>query len=212
MPAEMGTFRVDVELENPARPGARAVVPNVLVDTGAELSWMPAAILESLGVEPRKHWRFRQADGSILERWAGWAAIYLAGTSTVDEIVFGEPGDLILLGARSLEGMNLRVDPFNKALVDAGPAPAAATGGLAGAHPRLPPASRSLRATGKRTVIPPVWAGCTSSRRVASSEEGRGCHPEAEGRGGRSQPNEQQTGGRGAISCPRAYPSSAPPQ
>jgi len=71
-------------------------------------------------------WRFLQADGSIVERWAGWAGIYLAGTSTVDEIVFGEPGDLILLGARSLEGMNLRVDPFNKALVDAGPAPAAA--------------------------------------------------------------------------------------
>ena len=126
MPAEMGTFRIDVELENPARPGARAVVPNVLVDTGAELSWIPAAILESLGVERRKHWRFRQADGSIVERWAGWAGIYLAGTSTVDEIVFGEPGDLILLGARSLEGMNLRVDPFNKVLVDAGPAPAAA--------------------------------------------------------------------------------------
>jgi hypothetical protein len=56
----------------------------------------------------------------------GWAGIYLAGTSTVDEIVFGEPGDLILLGARSLEGMNLRVDPFSKALVDAGPAPAGA--------------------------------------------------------------------------------------
>jgi predicted aspartyl protease len=125
MSTEMGTFRIDVELENPARPGARAVVPNVLVDTGAELSWIPAAILESLGVERRKHWRFRQADGSIVERWAGWAGIYLAGTSTVDEIVFGEPGDLILLGARSLEGMNLRVDPFNKALVDAGPAPAA---------------------------------------------------------------------------------------
>ena len=101
------------------------MVPNVLVDTGAELSWIPAAILESLGVERRKHWRFRQEDGSIVERWAGWAGIYLAETSTVDEIVFGEPGDLILLGARSLEGMNLRVDPFNKALVDAGPASAA---------------------------------------------------------------------------------------
>ena len=79
MPAEMGTFRIDVELENPARPGARAVVPNVLVDTGAELSWIPAAILESLGVERRKHWRFRQSDGSIVERWAGWAGIYLPG-------------------------------------------------------------------------------------------------------------------------------------
>ena len=126
MTDEMGTFRTDVELENPARPGTRAQVPNVLVDTGAELSWIPASVLESLGVERRKLWRFRQADGSVLERWAGWAGVYVAGTSTVDEVVFGEPGDLVLLGARSLEGMNLRVDPFNKALVDAGPASAAA--------------------------------------------------------------------------------------
>jgi len=44
--------------------------------------------------------------------------------------VFGEAGDLVLLGARSLEGLNLRVDPLTKTLVDAGPAPAAVTGSL----------------------------------------------------------------------------------
>ena len=126
MPAEMGTFRTDLELENPAQPGPRAVVTGVLVDTGAELSWIPARILESLGVERRKLWQFRQADGSIVERWAGWACLYVAGTSTVDEVVFGETNDLVLLGARSLEGMNLQVDPYRKTLVDAGPAPAAA--------------------------------------------------------------------------------------
>ena len=43
----------------------------------------------------------------------------------LDEVVFGEPGDLVLLGARSLEGLNLLVDPHRKVLVDAGPAPAA---------------------------------------------------------------------------------------
>jgi hypothetical protein len=32
----------------------------------------------------------------------------------------------VLLGARSLEGLNLRVDAATKCLVDAGPAPAAA--------------------------------------------------------------------------------------
>jgi len=50
MPDEMGTFRVDMEIENPARPGERRVLTSVLVDTGAELSWVPAEILESLGV------------------------------------------------------------------------------------------------------------------------------------------------------------------
>ena len=122
----MGTFRVDVEIENPARPGQRRTVRSVLVDTGAELSWIPAEVLESLGVERRRKWLFRQADGSILERWSSVVEIHVAGKGAGDEVVFGEPGDLVLLGSRSLEGLNFRVDPWNKRLLDAGPAPAAA--------------------------------------------------------------------------------------
>src|SRR5436309_12641109 len=62
----MGSFRVDIEIENPARPGERRAVKSVLVDTGAELSWVPAEVLESLGIERYDTWRFRQADGTIL--------------------------------------------------------------------------------------------------------------------------------------------------
>jgi predicted aspartyl protease len=126
MTEDMGTFRVDVELENPALPGERRTVTTVLVDTGAELSWFPAEVLESLNIQRRKISRFRQADGRVLERWTGPAFVYAAGTTATDDVVFGEPGDMVLLGARSLEGLNLRIDPVNKRLVDAGPAPAAA--------------------------------------------------------------------------------------
>jgi predicted aspartyl protease len=126
MSDDMGTFRVDVEIENPARPGERRTLTSVLVDTGAELSWVPAATLESLGVERYKTWRFRQADGTILERWVGGAYVHVAGNRTTDDVVFGEPGDLVLLGSRTLEGLNVRIEPVTKRLVDAGPAPAAA--------------------------------------------------------------------------------------
>lgn len=124
---DMGTFRVDLVIGNPAHqsPGATQRLSAVLVDTGAELSWFPAPVLESLGIKRRKTWHFRQADGTVLERSTGWATVSLAGIETVDEVVFGEPGDLVLLGARSLEGLNLRVDPIRKTLLDAGPAPAA---------------------------------------------------------------------------------------
>src|SRR5690349_23446508 len=44
---DMGTFRIDVEIENPARSGERRLLRSVLVDTGAELSWVPADVLES---------------------------------------------------------------------------------------------------------------------------------------------------------------------
>jgi len=125
MPAEMGTFRTTIELENPESPGRRVALHDVLVDTGAELSWIPAIALNSLGIYRRKTWHFRQADGTILERETGFAIVYAAGTMTTDEVVFGSPGDLVLLGARTLEGLNLRVEPTSKRLIDAGPAPAA---------------------------------------------------------------------------------------
>ncbi len=123
---DMGTFRVDVEIENPARPGAKRTLRSVLVDSGAELSWVPGDVLESLGVERNRKWSFRQADGTVLERWTGIVVIGVAGKRTGDDVVFGEPGDLVLLGSRTLEGLNVRIEPVTKRLVDAGPAPAAA--------------------------------------------------------------------------------------
>ena len=119
----IGTFRINFEIENPQRPGERSVVTNALVDTGSELTWIPSHILESLGISRVNLWRFRQADGTALERWAGFAYAYAEGIGTADEIIFGEPGDMTLFGARTLEGLNLRVDAHRKILVDAGPAP-----------------------------------------------------------------------------------------
>jgi predicted aspartyl protease len=122
----MDTLRVAVEVEHPDKPSARRQLPAVLVDTGAELSWFPAEALDQIGIRRLKQWHFRQADGSVLTRWAGVAVVRVAGVSCGDEVVFGEPNDLVLLGARSLEGLNLKVDPWQKTLIDAGPAPAAA--------------------------------------------------------------------------------------
>jgi hypothetical protein len=61
----------------------------------------------------------------VLERWTGIVIVSVAGRRTGDDVVFGEPGDLVLLGSRTLEGLNFRVEPVTKQLVDAGPAPAA---------------------------------------------------------------------------------------
>jgi predicted aspartyl protease len=125
MSDDMGSFRVNVEVENPRLPGVRRTLESVLIDTRAELSWFPAALLEFLGVERVNERHFRQADGSVLVRWTGGVMVRVAGVTTWDEVVFGEPGDLVLLGSRSLEGLNLRIDPVSKRLIDAGPAPAA---------------------------------------------------------------------------------------
>src|SRR2546426_2755012 len=87
MPDEMGTFRVDIEIENPARPGERRALRSVLVDTGAELSWVPAEVLESLGIERYATWRLRHDDGALLERRPGAALIYVAGKRTTPHVL-----------------------------------------------------------------------------------------------------------------------------
>lgn len=123
---DVGNLRVDIEIESLARPGQRRLLAAVVVDDRTVLSWAPAAVLESLGVARNNRWRFRRADGTVLERWTGSVVIHVAGRQTADEVVFAEPGDSNAVGFRTLRGVNLRIDPVTLKLVDAGPAPAAA--------------------------------------------------------------------------------------
>jgi len=85
-----------------------------------------AAVLEELGVAREGVQRFVVADGRVLERAIGIAIVHAEGTLAPDWVVFAEVGDMALLGAHSLEGLNLRVDSSAKRLVPAGPIVAAA--------------------------------------------------------------------------------------
>ena len=119
--SDMGTFTTDVGVENMATRGRVITLRGVLVDTGAEGTWIPRPVLESLGVTSERREQYRMANGDVLEREVGFAIVHVIGITAPDLVVFGEPGDLPILGARSLEGLNLRVDPRNKQLVNAGP-------------------------------------------------------------------------------------------
>jgi len=125
--SEMGTFQTTVGLESPLQRGKIVEVHNVLVDTGAEATWMPSAILVSLGIQPERSEIYQLADGRVLEREVGYVIVHAGGKATIDDVVFAEPTDLTILGARSLEGLNLRIDARTKQLVSAGPMLAAAS-------------------------------------------------------------------------------------
>jgi predicted aspartyl protease len=83
-------------------------------------------LLEALGIAPERTELYQMADGRILERQVGFAIVHAGGKATSDDVVFADATDLIILGARSLEGLNLRVDARRKQLVSAGPILAAA--------------------------------------------------------------------------------------
>lgn len=118
---DMGVFRTTVRIENIARRGEIRAVEGALVDSCSEFTWIPRAVLESLDIVPERVQSFRLADGRAIRREMGVAMVHAGGTSAPDFVVFAEAGDLVLLGARSLEGLNRRIDPVRKELVDAGP-------------------------------------------------------------------------------------------
>jgi predicted aspartyl protease len=116
---------VTCEIANPVDRRRSVDVPNALVDTGSECTWIPRHTLERIGVIPEKSIAFVLTNGQRITRDAGFALIRIANFVTADDVVFGEPGDLCVLGARTLEGLNLTVDAAKKRLVPGGPHPAA---------------------------------------------------------------------------------------
>lgn len=123
---DMGIFRTTIEISPLTDRARRHTLTEVMVDTGSEYNWVPRDVLSSLGIEKERNDRFETADGRVLTRPVGYAMLFAGGRSGPTIVVFAEPGDMVLLGAFGLEGLNLRVDLGRKELVPAGPVPAAA--------------------------------------------------------------------------------------
>jgi predicted aspartyl protease len=122
----MGTFYTGCKIENVVDRSKGSTLPKVLVDTGSEYTWVPETTLDKLGIQrEKKDLEFTMANGQRVTRSVGFAIVRVDKSFTVDEVVFAEKGDLLLLGARTLEGLNLAVDPHKRKLVAAGPHPAA---------------------------------------------------------------------------------------
>jgi len=122
----MGTFSTDCTVTNILDRSRSVEVPKLLVHTGAEYTWIPHRILESIGIiREKKDLVFVMANGTQITRSVGLAILRILICFTVDEVVFAEDGDPLLLGARTLEGLSLTVDSSLKKLLASGPLPAA---------------------------------------------------------------------------------------
>jgi len=122
----MGTFYTHCVVQNHVDRKRQFRIPKILVDTGSEYTWIPESTLKRIGVDrEKKDLAFIMANGQQITRSVGFAIIRIGEAFTIDEVVFAEKGDLLLLGARSLEGLNLVVNSREKKLVAAGPIPAA---------------------------------------------------------------------------------------
>ncbi len=114
----MGEIRVEIVAVNP-RTGARSEAMVALADTGATLTVMPGEVLDRLGIRRLRRVALVLADGRRQEREVGDAMVTLNGDSVPCRVVFGEPGDAVLLGLTALEQLGLAVDPVQRRLLPA---------------------------------------------------------------------------------------------
>ena len=88
-----------------------------LVDTGAAYSVIPESILHDIGVEPTETMALRYADGRLDTRPMGEGRATIGERSRDTLLIFGPEGAEPLLGAYTLQGLQLMVDSPNEQLV-----------------------------------------------------------------------------------------------
>jgi clan AA aspartic protease len=89
---------------------------NFLIDSGAIFSLVPGKILDDLGIKPHRTIEFSLADGSIIKRRVADAFFELNGEGSSAPVIYGEKGDDALLGATTLEALQLVLNPFTRTL------------------------------------------------------------------------------------------------
>jgi len=111
----MGLTVLEIEVGNPAHPKITKKL-EFLIDSGAIYSVVPTQILKKLGIKPLGKQEFRLANGEKIVRKKGGALFKYGDRIGVADVIFGEKGDSVLLGAFTLEALGLSLDPLRREL------------------------------------------------------------------------------------------------
>jgi len=104
-----------VRVVNLADPDRSADV-DMVVDSGAIYSIVPAAVLRRIGVEPREMQTFGLANGGTVRRAIGDVRYEIDRSVGAAPVIFGRRGDTSLLGVVTLEALGLQLDPLRRTL------------------------------------------------------------------------------------------------
>ncbi len=110
----METFSVEIAIGDVG--GESYETMDALVDTGATTTVVPGAVLRRLGIAPTKRETFEYAGGQRVELDMAEARARVADRETTTWVIFGED-ETALLGAYTLEGTFLAVDPYGQRLI-----------------------------------------------------------------------------------------------
>ena len=111
----MGLTVLESEAGNDSNPEVTERL-DFLVDSGAIYAVVPSPVLRKLGIKPLGEQVFRLADGTKIFRKKGGAFFRFGDKFGAADVIFGEEGDSTLLGALTLEGLGLALDPIRREL------------------------------------------------------------------------------------------------
>lgn len=111
----MGVFSLSIWVSTVDGIHSRQITATV--DTASSYSVVPASMLMELGIQPRRKEAFELGDGQTIELDVGEARVTVNGKDAVSPVGFGMEGTAALLGAVTLQTLNLVVDAKNERLV-----------------------------------------------------------------------------------------------
>ena len=94
---------------------------DAIVDTGAAYTMLPSSTLAGMGVVPEQTRTFALADGGRRRFDIAEARLRYDDLTVTTIVAFNEEGTEPLLGAYTLEGLGLAVDPLGEELVELPP-------------------------------------------------------------------------------------------
>lgn len=112
----MGVFLTHVCVAN-LQDRTRSREVELVVDTGATLTKLPEELLADLRIEPEFSLPALTSDNREVMRRIGLVWISINGRSGAVPVAFGDRGELVLLGATTLEILGFMVDPVGQKLI-----------------------------------------------------------------------------------------------
>ncbi len=101
-------------VSDPSGENAREV--DALVDTGSRRTMLPGDVLREMGTPVRWRGQFEMADGRVVEMDVGEARVAVNGMEGPTFVIFGPDGCQPLLGAITMQELDLIVDVPNERL------------------------------------------------------------------------------------------------
>jgi predicted aspartyl protease len=82
----MGAFKVGCLIKNQVDREKSVKIPQLMVDTGSEATWIARKLLEKIEIKVEKRLPYQMANGQHVYRDVGYAIIRVGQRETVDEV------------------------------------------------------------------------------------------------------------------------------